>query len=234
MKNFIVLIQVLLFASVANSQEVKSINFDKYSFDIVEDLSLTDVFLDPEFQQGTITLKSGNRSAGSLNYNIVTNGINFLNEKNEPLILVDIPNVLLITYGNRTFIPLNANEVAEVVKTFTNGSSVLLIRRAKLKNSLENRGPYGATVDPSSLAKISSLYEDGVFLNKKSNFEVSVTVDYNYFVVLNNKRTQIKRFKDLRKLYPSKWEDVKTFVLDNNIDLSKKEGLLSVLQFCNQ
>jgi hypothetical protein len=234
MKKIIIIIQVLLFTVIANSQEVKTINFDKYSFDIVEELSLTDIFLDPEFQQGTITLKTGSRSAGSLNYNIVTNSINFLNEKNEPLMLVDLPNVLLITYSNRTFIPINANEVAEVVQTFSNGSSVLLIRRAKLKNSLENRGPYGATVDPSSLAKISSLYEDGVFLNKKSNIEISVTVEYNYFVLLNNKRTQIKRFKDLKKLYPSKWEEVKSFVSENRIDLSDKQGVLSVLKFCNQ
>lgn len=114
-------------------------------------------FLDEDFQPGKIILKEGSINIDNLNYHLYHNRICYYNEQNKPIILDDLSNVLLISYGNRTFVPISTTKVAEVIQILPDNSKLLYEREAELMDNSEGIGAYGSSTITSSTTKLSSF-----------------------------------------------------------------------------
>lgn len=229
------LFPLLLAALFATSQEVKTVRVEKERFNLLQEMSLSDQFLEPKFQVGVVVFKNGKTASRHLNYNIVANAITFLDEQNRVFILEGLAEIQVITFGNRQFIPINNIEVAEVLETFNNGSSFALRRQAKIKSDFENRGAYGTSTEAATaVSRYKTVTQNGVTYNFDSEVDVTITLTYSYLLLVDGKKLSINNFSSLKKHFPAKWQEVKEYAKENSFDFKKPENVLAIVRFCNQ
>jgi hypothetical protein len=234
MKKIILITQALFVVFIATSQEVKTVNVEKEKFNLLQEMSLTDQFLEPKFLMGKVVFKNGKTASQYLNYNIVANGITFLDEQNKVFILEGLADILMISFGNRNFVPINNVEVVEVLESFANGSSLVLQRQAKIKSDFENRGAYGTSTEAATaVSRHKTLTYDGITYGFDKHVEINITLKTNYLLTIDGKRYPLKNFSSLKKHYPTKWDDVKKYAKDQNFDFKNPENVLSIVRFCN-
>lgn len=190
--------------------------------------------LDVDFQLGKVVFKDGTSSQENLNYHLPSNRICYINEQNEPFVLVELRDILMISYGNRTFVPVNNVSVAELLKTFSDGSRLLLQRQAKTEVGDDNSGAYGASTVTSSVVKLTSLRLEG----HTSNFEVaddkSLVIREKFTLTMNGKNYTISKLKSLKKIYPSKWKAIEGYAAQNKPNLKNQQDLITLLEFCTK
>lgn len=233
MKKVYYIIPFLFLAIDSFSQDKMFVNIEKTRFNLLEELSLHDQFLEPLFQAGKVTFTNGASRSSYLNYNLVSNSIYFIDQDKRAFILEGLASIALISFGRRTFIPINEKEVAEILDTYSNGSKLILHRSASIKHSHENRGAYGTSTELAFSDRVNSLNIDNTYTKFDEKVSVEVTLRSNFIILKDGKRVTLKRFRDLRKLYPSKWEEVKNYVKQNNLDLNNKEDVIALIRFCS-
>ena len=167
------LLIVLLHSISIFSQDNKTVSIEKNRFNLVEEMTLKDQMLDPVFYMGKVFFKDGTHTETYLNYNLLTNGIYFLDNDNNAYQLAGLPEIAAISYGKRTFSPINSKEIAEVIQSLTGGDELLLNRKTEIKSSADNRGAYGASTITSSVARINTWDDAGAY--KKSTGPIMLT-----------------------------------------------------------
>lgn len=221
-----------LVSTFVYSQDVKTFSSEKSSFNVVEEMSLHDQFLDSVFHNGRVFFKSGDITRAFLNYNVIANGIFFLNDDKQALLLVGLPEIKLISYNKRSFVPVNAKEVGEVIATYNNGTSLILQRKSKVKNNAEYRGAYGTSTVTSATVRVNTWNDQGASIGIDKSTDIEISLESHYLLMIDNKITALKSLKTLKKLYPSKWESIKQFVDANRISLNKQFDVVRLINFC--
>ena len=222
---------ILLWITAQNAAVFGSRTLPTNSLSFEDSKPQIEQYLDPTFESGKILFKTGSTTQDNLNYHLYSNSICFLNEKDEPFILVDLSNVLMVTYGNRTFIPIDNSNVAEVVRTFSDGSKLLLQRIAKTEKSSDNLGAYGTSTETAAITKFSSMQIDGLFIKLNVAEFNNVTLNNRFILLKNGKRTTISKLKSLRKVYKSKWDDIQAYAEQNNTNIKDIQELIDLLEF---
>ena len=226
------LLIVLLHSISIFSQDNKTVSIEKNRFNLVEEMTLKDQMLDPVFYMGKVIFKDGTHTETYLNYNLLTNGIYFLDNDNNAYQLAGLPEIAAISYGKRTFIPINSKEIAEVIQSLTGGDELLLNRKTEIKSSADNRGAYGASTITSSVARINTWDDAGAYKQIDRSINVDITLKKMYLIKKGNKIININRMRDLRKLYPDKWESLKDFVQTNNLKFNRQDDVIKIISFC--
>lgn len=214
------------------AQEVKTFSSEKSSFNVVEEMSVHDQFLDSVFHNGRVFFKSGDITRAFLNYNLIANGIFFLNDDKQVFQLVGLPEIRLISYGKRSFVPINLKEVGEIIATYDNGTSLILQRKSKVKNNAEYRGAYGTSTVTSATVRVNTWNDQGASIGIDKTTEIEISLESQYLLMIDNKITPLKTLKTLKKIYPSKWESIKQFVDANRISLNKQFDVVRLVNFC--
>ena len=191
----------------------------------------TEQYLDPTFESGKILFKTGSTTQYNLNYHLYSNSICFLNEKDEPFILVDLSNVLMLTYGNRTFIPIDKSNVAEVVRTFSDGSKLLLQRIAKTEKGSDSSGAYGLSTETAAITSYSSMRFEGHTVKLEVPKNTKFALSERLFIIKDSKKYSISKLKSLRKVYKSKWDDIQAYAEQNNTNVKDIQELIDLLEF---
>jgi hypothetical protein len=194
--------------------------------------NLDDQFLDTYFQSGKIIFKNGTSIQDNLNYHIPSNFICHINEKKELFSLVNLSDILMISYGDRTFIPIDNTSVAELLKTFSDGSRLLLQRQAKSDKKTKNTGAYGISTETASVTRIKSVSSGGSFVGLEIGYNEELIMSERFIIVKNGKNYIISRLKSLKKIYRSKWEEIEEYAKQNNTNLKNHQDLIDLLEFC--
>jgi hypothetical protein len=235
MKPAFLLIPVMLIALFASSQEGKTVRVEKERFNLLQEMSIHDQFFESKFQKGVVVFKNGKTASRHLNYNVVANAITFLDDQNRVYILEGLSEIQNISFGKRQFIPVNNFEVAEVLETFGNGSSLALRRQAEIKSDFENRGAYGTSTEAATaVSRYKTVTQNGITYNFDNQVEVNITLTYSYLLLVDGKKLPINNFLSLKKHFPNKWEEVKAYAKANKFDFKKSENVLLIVRFCNQ
>lgn len=195
-------------------------------------------FLDENFQPGKIYYKSESILMDSLNYHINTNRICFLNENGDPFTFVDLSNILMITYGNRTFVPISKSAIAEVIKTFPDGSKLLLQRITKIITS-DKAGAYGGSTNTGSVKKLKSEQFSQVLFNESMQKlevieEVKYSVGNKIYITKNGKRHLIYNLRSFKKVYGNNWDEIHAYAVKNQLDIKNTQDLINLLEFCTK
>jgi hypothetical protein len=227
----LLLISASLFAL---SQESKTVSVEKNRFNLVEEMTLKDQMLDTIFYKGRVYFKDGNYTEAYLNYNLLTNSIFFLNDEKKAFQLVGLPEISTIIYGKRTFLPINSKEVAEVIETLNGQVQLLLNRKVEIKNTAEYRGAYGTSTATSSVTRVNAWDDVGAHIPIDRAVNIEISLKSQYLLKKNDKIVPINRIRDLRKIYPDKWEQLKEFVQTNNFKFNNKNDVVSIIKFCNE
>lgn len=220
------------FAVSVFAQQTKTVRVEKAIFNVVEEMSLRDQMLDSVFHNGKVVFNSGEVTRAFLNYNVVANGIFFLNDNKEALQLMGLSEIKLISYGKRTFMPINSNEIAEMLMSYDDGTNLLLQRISKVKNNVEYRGAYGTSTTTSSVVRVRSWNDQGASVPIDKTTEIEVTIESKFLIMKNGKITPLRKLSDLKKVYPSKWNEIKSFVSSNKINLNRTGDVIALINFC--
>ena len=200
----------------------------------LENERLEGQFLDPVFQSGLVIFKDGTSSEQNLNYHFNSNRICYINESGDPFVLVDLSTVKEVAYGNRTFVPTVKSDIAEVLKTYSDGSKLLLQREARLATSDDNRGPYGGSTITASVTRLSTMPEWGVFEPLAMDNIFKPDVKERFVLMKDGKRHKITRVKSLKKIYRSNWKEIEAYAKENNSDFKNHQDMIDLFDFANK
>lgn len=197
------------------------------------DRGVTGLLLDDEYSPGTVIFKGGATSRQMLNYFIDLNQITFINEKNDTLVVSDLSDINLITYADRVFIPLDKRKVAEVVKTFGDEQTMLLLQREGRVNRVsDSSGPYGTSTETTSISRLNTMHEWEIHqeLGAESMYE-RYTKDV-YHVMRLGVAYRINNLRSFRRIFRPKWNEIKAYNKEHKLDVRNKEDLIALLEFC--
>lgn len=186
-------------------------------------------FLDANFMLGKIIFKDGASSPQKLNYHYASNSISFMNDKGEFFTLTDLGTVEMITYGNRSFVPINKSNIAELIKTFDNGSMLLLERKAKVRKM---DGAYGSSSTTASTTNLSSAPSMGIYDRIEPENALKPKVREVFILMRDGKKHTISRLKSLRNIFKPKWDEIRAYDKQHNPDLKRADDLIALLEFC--
>jgi len=232
MKKIIFVLFYTISISTIGQNDIKVVT-DKSSLDIKEQVPLRNQFLDTMFYQGRVYFKNGGTSGALMNYNLLNNGILFVDREKKLLVLDGLENISMITYSKRIFIPFDG-KILEQIYSYKNDIALLLKRKTYIDKN--TTGPYGIKMDPSETERVTAL--DGFVLHSKyykelkSEIEVTVTMELDYYLKINDKIKPVSKIKDLKKLFPNKKDSILSFIQEKNLNINDANDLNKLIKFC--
>lgn len=199
-----------------------------------EDEQLPGQFLDPVFQFGWVNFKDGAISEQNFNYYLNLNQICYLNEEGNPLVLSDLSDIESVTYGKRTFLPIDKLKVAEVVKTFSNDLVLLLQRQSKVSRVSDSSGPYGTSTETASISRLNTMHEWDINQQLEAESMYKRIIKENFILLKNGESHKISNLRSFRKVFRSRWADIRAYASENKTDLENYQDLINLIEFANQ
>lgn len=191
-------------------------------------------FLDVDFQPGEIIFKDSTSSQQNLNYYLDSNQICYLNEKGELLALSNLSDIDRVSYGDRTFIPIDKSNVIEVLKTFSDGSSLLLQRQAKVTRVKDTSGPYGTSTITATVSRLTTMHEWNIHQPLETENIYKPIIKERFVLMKNGKKQKISKLNSLKKVFRPRWKEIKEYASQNNPDMKNHEDLIDLLEFCTK
>lgn len=197
-------------------------------------INLEGQFLDADYQRGKIIFKDGINAEENLNYHLNSNRISYINEKSEPFVLVDLSDIIMVSYGDRTFIPMGQSNIAELLKIFSDESRLLLQRHAKISVEKDNKGPFGVSTTTASVNRLTTGYDMRLFEPLEMDNIYKPVITKKYILMKDGKRYTISRLKSLKRVFRSKWAEIEEYAAENSPDLKNHQDLIDLLEFCTK
>ena len=228
MKKCVFLYLLILVSAWANAQKREVVEAASGD-DLNKKVSIQYLF--PEFTDGYVFYTGLPRSSGKLNYNMLLGEMQFMDSENKLLALGNVPDVQMISIGSRKFYPYDNKEFVE--ELLVAGKIQLQIRRRGNVASHSKKGAYGMSSSTSAITSYNSI--DGA--DRRYNLavveNVMITLNNFYYLVINNKRIQIKNQKTFIKQFSKHKLQIETFVKEQNIRFDKEEDLITLVKYCS-
>ena len=185
----------------------------------------------PEFEKGTVTFKNGTRTTSLFNYNMQVQEMLFKDKENNILALANLTDILVVTIGERRFVPsLSGGVFYEEVRT--EHGSFFVQHRANILSQGKAAG-YGGYSQTSATTSISSYYgndatkhvqlkPDEIFMQKR---------DYIFYLKSGNNYKKFTSAKTLGKLFKGQAPKIEQFAKDQSIDFSKTEDIAKIVDY---
>ena len=221
------LIQVSVWTNAQNREVIEATSGE----DLNKKVSTQMQYLFPEFTDGYVFYTGLPRSSGKLNYNILLGEMQFMDAENKILALDNVPEIQIISIGSRKFYPYDNKEFVE--ELLVAGKIQLQIRRRGNVASHSKKGAYGMTSSTSAISSYRNI--DGVdrTYNLAVVENVMITLNQFYYLVINNKRIQIKNRKTFLKQFPQHKIQIETFVNERSIRFDSEEDLKILVKYCS-
>lgn len=185
-------------------------------------------FLFPDFSEGTILLKNGQKRNMQMNYNLLTEKMVFYqNEK--PYDLAGIETIDTVFIQNICFIPMG-NIFYEVA---VNDKATLLIQHRGSLIPPGKPAPYGGVSHTSSTTSYSSINTAGGTYNLKMPSDFTVNYHPAYLLRIDYEMHSFTKRSQFLKIFPGKESELKAFIKVNRTRFDKKENLVELIEYCN-
>ena len=215
------LIQLLSFAQ----QEIKTVASDQ---EINQVLTVKDLYKYPQFKQGKVFFRDGNIADAKLNYHKLFEQFLFVNENGDSL-AVGNPETIKVIVIDRDSFYFEKGSFYEMIHTYKN---VQLLRKQVLKEiDQQKNGAYGSSYTNNSTVAGKKIYtEDGtprLNVGESTLFLQST----EYYISYKHDDFLPATKKNIEKLFASNAKQVKEFIKNNSIDVSKEESLKKLMVF---
>ena len=179
-------------------------------------------YLYPEFVQGKIVLKNDKSSSCMVNYNMLQDEIEFLQD-NDTLSIVKKKDLKYIIADNDTFI-YNSGYVK-----FVSGQDLKIYCKDKfyLKEILKRDG-MGAVNRSAAIESNSSMG------NQTVSYDLAVSEDYvyrreiSYYIITSNGSIEQLKKQDILNLFSNHKSNIQKYLKDNKIDFQKQEDVVKL------
>lgn len=184
-------------------------------------------YIFPEFTQGHVFLKSGDKQTTILNYNTLTEEMVFQDRRGKILAIGNesFANIDSITIRGRKFVLIDDNFFELLHES---GHQILAEHKCRVNMPGSPVG-YGGTSHTSSVTSVSSLQADGLFYQLKlpDNYETKPYT--NYWIKKEGELTQFINMRQLRRIYRNKRSSFDNFVKEHDVKYENQESLILLI-----
>ena len=220
MKLFKVGINIILFILIASNILAQSTEMDgapQYLFN--------------SFTSGNVLFKTSKMGEAVMNYNMVTEKIVF-EQDGQLLDMINIHTIDTIYLQDCKFIPVG--EVFYEVIATTSPLPLFIQHQGKLLPP-DNTVAYGGSSLLSPPTRIANLqYPGGYYNYLQLSYDYKVEINPVYWLMKDNEMINFSNVKELRKLFPEKEEEIKTYIKKNRFKLEKKDDLIKIVKFIDE
>ena len=226
MKTRLLLLLILMQYSSLWAQDSTFVTV-KAGYRISDVLTVSDIYLHPQFVYGTVLFRSGAKSAAKMNYNSLYDEMLFIDPKGDTLALTDEKTIKVITLAKDTFYYEDG-----YIRQVTNNNVVKLAeKRIWELADIRKVGSHGrpANTGVTSLRTVTDelgttrdlVLSEDLILRKRAAFYFGD--QYNHFV------PAVK--KNLLHFFPREENNLADYMKENKVNFSKKEDLEKVALF---
>lgn len=180
-------------------------------------------YLLPDFEEGTVLMKSGSMENARLNYNTNNQTISFMNG-GQYMELTGLETVDTVFIGEKKFIPYH-EKFYIVVNTITSMPLLALVYNKHIAQS--------ATIEHNGLetrnSREVSNNATGVYSNRNYQSHYELTYQKKFFLQNGKVLLKASSQQDIINLYPDKKEAIKTFVKENKTNFYKDTDVVALL-----
>ena len=185
-------------------------------------------YIFPEFTQGVVLMKSGEKVKALLNYNSLTEEMVYI-DNGTKLALTDksLATIDTVFIKDKKFV-LVKNKFFESI---CHSKFDLYIEHKCYVNSPGKPAAYGGTSQTSSSTSYSSIFSEGVKLELKlpDGYEVQ---PYNcYWIKKNETFKMFKNLRQLKNLYSTKKEIFNAYVKEHNVEYDNQESIIRFIEY---
>ena len=223
MKSLLSLIILLSYTAIAFSQttELITVKAGQSLYDLHKE-----IYRYPNFKEGKVYFLEGGLSAGKLNYNFISEAMQFISPTGDTLSLADEPTIKYVTVEKDTFYYDKG-----YLEGLINAGTVKLAIKQKIKfKDTYKIGAFG-TASPTLRTENEKTYmgdnrynliiaEDLIFVKEKDYY---LNVRFRDFVIVTK--------KNLIKLFPKQKDNIESFLKENNINLRVESDLKKLVQY---
>ncbi|MCT4638799.1 MAG: hypothetical protein N4A72_13950 [Bacteroidales bacterium] len=169
-------------------------------------------YLFPNFVEGNLALKNGNRLTVKFNYNMFYNEVELI-RNSDTLFIANRFDVDSINLANKVFLYTlyKSKELgvgSAFVERLSNGKVKLLLNKKTTFIPYKPAAPYTSEVDAHYEQSQSYMLKDG-----------------------NNEAAIIKSKSDIYELYPDKKKEIKKFMKKNRVRFSNQQSLVKLANY---
>lgn len=194
-----------------------------------QELAETSHYLFPEFTQGVILMKTGQRNNALLNYNSLTEEMIFEKNGQDKAIGTDELSLVDTIYiQGRKFVPLNGKFV-ELIHHST--WDLFVENKCKIEDTGKPAG-YGGTSQTSAITSISSLYSQGrVIYNLKLPGNFKIYKYHSYWLRKNGEVHELITLRAIKNLYKDKKALYKKYTKNHPVKYKDQESILQLIEY---
>jgi len=207
----ILISNLMVFSLVAQS---KAIELSHYIF--------------PEFTQGVVLMKSGEKVKALLNYNSLTEEMVYI-DNGTKLAIADksLATIDTVFIRDKKFV-LVKNKFFESIY---HSRFDLYIEHKCFVNSPGKPAAYGGTSQTSSSTSYSSIFSEGVKLELKLPDGYEVQPYMCYWIKKNEAFKMFKNIRQLKNLYKTKKELFNAYVKEHDVEFNNQESIIRFVEY---
>ncbi|MEO5996839.1 MAG: hypothetical protein ABIN89_08910 [Chitinophagaceae bacterium] len=186
-----------------------------------------EIYLYPEFIQGTIYFRNGNTNLANFNYNRMNGEMQFIDVKGDTL---SVANEVTIKYIN---VAKDSFYYSEGYLQLVKGNNAAKVARKQVIKIIDQQkiGAYDQPSSAGAISSYSSLSNDLRFYKLDVRQDVILAQQTTYF--FGDKYNNFFRAnkKNLLRNFSKKERELNDYLKENNIDFNKEEDLTKLIVF---
>jgi len=228
MKKFFALLTCFAFycATVTGQERVSA---TVASGENLNDVLSSSRYLFPEFQDARAIVNSGTFQV-KMNYNALTDEMNFINDQGE-LLSLDKNEVRAVFFGDRMF-RYTPHGYVEVLSNRSLDSDLLVQRKFRQVSS-KKQGAYGTYSETTSISSYSSISTDA----GQKSLTVLEDVTYrrdNLFFIFDLGKYYVANKSGFKKVFGKQRPDMENYIKNNPVNFTKEQDVIRLFKYCTE
>jgi len=183
----------------------------------------------PEFTMGKVYFINGDSSGGRLNYNLITESIQFISPIGDTLSIDDEKTISYVLIKNDTF--FYEDGYLQLLKNY---NIIKLAFRERIKLADKQRvGAFGISSSTQNIESKETFFADRTHSLTIAEDLILIRESRFYLKYGSKRFVEITR-NNLLKLFPKKKESIEKFLKENNTNLHDAEDLEKMVQYLQQ
>jgi hypothetical protein len=194
-----------------------------------EDISAVykQAFKYPEFRNAKAVFSYGSPAGGKMNYNLIIGKIQFIDEKNDTLVIADEAAIKLITIGTDTFYYDRDN----YVELLANYGEVKMALQQRIKFIDEkNIGAFGIPTSTQNIDNYNTLRANNTY-SLKVNKDLVFSKEDRYYFSEGENGFLVASKKNILKEFPRKKMVIENYLKEHDINYNNEEDLKSLFGY---
>ena len=198
--------------------------------DITKTIPVKDRFLLENFGKGTVYFRNGSRSEALMNYSYFHSEVQFIDQKNDTLLLASNDLVNRIVIGDMVFYYLPQHGHIQQIGVF---DKVRLGKRQKLVMSdTEHRTVFGGKSTTSTISPYTTFNDSkGQTRGLSSATNIIMRRADSYFWIDENQRFYPANKVNLTKIFPKQKQQLNDYLHQNSVNFSDEQDLIKLLEY---